>query len=262
MTVHTISLPGLGPELRALSARTQAGVLAAVRATASVDAHRWIQWSIRGGGWGASEAPPPPPPPAPPRAKPPKGSGIGKALRVGAKGLLRGAARGALPASARAALDLASAIKAASAPVPPPKTFTPKAAKLERAGIPKPPPGYRPPVDTGDFLNSWRAEDTPNGAVFYSAASPSEKAGVIEAGRRPGKGIPIAPLADWVRRKFGISDADAARAIAIRISWSAKLRGRAGLHVLGRARPKIEDALRSRVAMAIKNASAQPPEAP
>ena len=85
-----------------------------------------------------------------------------------------------------------------------------------------------------------------DGGLFYSSSRPPILAGVIEYGRRPAP-IPIRPLADWVRRKLGCSDPKKAIGIAIAISKTAAKTERPGLHVLGRAHPKIAEALHKNV---------------
>lgn len=102
----------------------------------------------------------------------------------------------------------------------------------------------RRPVDTGDYRRAWAAEPTPAGAIFYSTASPAVKAGVIERGRRAGKGIPLEPLAEWVRRRLHVRDRANARSIAFLISRKHRREGRKGLGVMKRAHPKIAEAFR------------------
>lgn len=124
---------------------------------------------------------------------------------------------------------------------------------------------YRTPVDTGDYARSWKAEIMPmevergrvvgpGRIIIYSAASPPVKAGVIEHGRRPAP-IPIGPLADWVRRKLGVSDPGKAKGIAFAISRKASKRIRPGLEVLARAHPKIAEAVEKRVAAEMRKAA-------
>lgn len=133
--------------------------------------------------------------------------------------------------------------------VKPKKAKAPKSPGARNKPEPaaRPPAGYRPPIDTGDYARSWKAEDIEGGALFYSAASPAVKAGVIEEGRRPGVGIPIEPLAEWVRRKLGVQDPAQARGIAFAISMKQKKQGRPGLYVLKRAHPKILEAAEKNV---------------
>ena len=124
---------------------------------------------------------------------------------------------------------------------------------------------YRVPVDTGDYARSWKSDvepmevhggrvSGPGRIAIYSAASPPVKAGVIEHGRRPAP-IPLGPLADWVRRKLGVSDPKVARGIAFAISRKASKVRRPGLEVLARAHPKIAAAVEKRVAAELKKAA-------
>jgi hypothetical protein len=111
---------------------------------------------------------------------------------------------------------------------------------------------YYQPVDTGDYKAAWLHELYDNGGVFFSNATPPVKAGVIEKGRRPGKGIPLDPLQEWVRRKFGENDLKKARRIAYLISRKHKAKGRPGLGVMERARPHIRSALQLRIIEELK----------
>lgn len=107
---------------------------------------------------------------------------------------------------------------------------------------------YRRPVDTGtNYKNRWVHELYPDGGVFFAQSSPPILAGVIEKGRRPGKGIPSEPLAAWVQRKFGETDYKKALRIAFLISRKAKLEGRAGLSVMERARVPLRQALHANI---------------
>jgi hypothetical protein len=220
MPTLTIALADLPQELRDLAARDQRALNAANLRTVSVDAQRWIQWSIRGGGLPPMFGPPPPPK-ATNRRKKQKGRGllkkvlgrIKKALKM--KGVPR--VKKTIP-------------KGAKEPAKPKQKERPA------------PAGYRIPIDTGDYANSWRWEVTDEGGMVYASPNPPIKAGVIELGRRPGKGIPLDPLADWVRRKLGVRDPKKARGIAFAISVHQKRNGRKGLRVLERARPKIIEA--------------------
>lgn len=137
-------------------------IVAAAKKTAEIDADRWIQWSIRGGGWSGG--------------------------------------------------------------------------------------AYRIPVDTGDYARSFRVVQVSETRIeIVSHANPRVKAGVVELGRRAAW-IPIEPLSEWVRRKFNVQDPSEARSIAWLISRKASRTPRAGLEVLARARPKIAEALRRRIA--------------
>ena len=103
-------------------------------------------------------------------------------------------------------------------------------------------------VNTGHYRRSWRASA---GAAGPRIINTAPYAAVIEHGRRPGKGVPIEPLAQWVLRKLGNevrrqlreagrkrTTADerllVARGIAVNISRAIKRRGLKGRHVLQR----------------------------
>lgn len=223
-------------EYRAFPKRTREALVMAARRTILIDGPRWIQWSIRGGGAGVT----PRAVATPAEVKKAKGRKTPKAW----------------PKQFRKAHKLLKRIGLVGGRTKPKvKNSKPPTPKTQKA-----PAGYRVPIDTGDYANSWTAEPTEDGAVLYSAASPAIKAGVIEVGRRPGVGIPIGPLQDWVRRKLGVKDPDEARGIAIRISWQAKHHGRPGLHVLGRAAPKIAEAMVANTARQLKVAHAKAAE--
>ena len=96
----------------------------------------------------------------------------------------------------------------------------------------------RVPVDTGDYKRAWRVIRLPERIEVVSFASPRVKAGVIELGRRPAW-IPLAPLAEWVRRKFNVQDPSEARGIAFAISRAASRRRREGLGILAWVRPRL-----------------------
>lgn len=212
MPTMTIAWKDLPYELRALPKRDAIALRAAILRTLSYDAQRWIQWSIRGGGAIAPRRP--------------TASGPRKK-----KGRL-----------ARLAKKLRSALRRLGGKRPP---GTRRVKSPGGCGA-RPTPTYRTPVDTGDYANSWRYQLTSEGGLLYSASNPPEKAGVIEEGRRAAW-IPIAPLAEWVRRKLNCPDPKRARAIAYAISKYASTHPRKGLHVLGRAHPKIAEAMQRNV---------------
>lgn len=224
MPTITLTLDQLPAELKALAVRDQRALVAANLKTVSVDAQRWIQWSIRGGGLPPMFGPAPPP----------------KASRREKKN------RGSLAKRIVARLKKSLKLKKVSKPKGPKKSEGGGGEPVKQPDrtppLRQPPPGYRVPIDTGDYANSWRWEVTDEGAMVYASPNPPIKAGVIELGRRPGKGIPLDPLADWVRRKLGVKDPKKARSIAFAISVVQKRQGRPGLKVLERARPKILEA--------------------
>lgn len=209
----TIEIAALGAELRRLPKRDREAARRGLRKTMAVDADRWIQWSIRGGGHPA--AAPRPATRKPPRQNTPrKRRGPIQKLLKRLGGLLK--RRGKKPRGAGSQKPGAGCAR-------------------------RDPPAYRTPVDTGDYARSWRWVQRGDSGMIYSAASPAVKAGVIEFGRRPAP-IPIRPLAEWVRRKLGCNDPKKAIGIAIAISKTAAKTKRPGLHVLARAHPKIAEA--------------------
>lgn len=226
MTVYTIKASQWASSLKATTERDTQLLIKAARETAFVDAPRWIQWSIHGGNKDSAPADPTSTPPAPEKpATPAKRADKNKGQRAKVK-------------QARKKSGKKATVKKG------------KKAKVKSAATSV--PSYRVPVDTGEYANSWTPANIANGAEIYSASNPRMKAGVIELGRRPGKGIPIEPLAAWVRRKMNVRDLDAAKAIARKISWKAKKHGRKGLHVLGRAHPKISDAFHANAVKMLK----------
>lgn len=218
MAVLVVTLADLGEELRRLPRRDLRAVRRGLELAAKLDADRWIKWSIRGGGTAAENVRPVAAAPGPPKVarKGPKRSS-GSIIKRLKQALLKG-------------LGL--------------QKVKVRSKKPEVAA--RPPPGYRIPVDTGDYAASWRAQVDEDRVRIFSLANPRVKASVIETGRRPAP-IPIAPLADWVRRKLGVTDAGKARSIAFAISRNASKKRREGLGVLARAHPKIAEAARRRV---------------
>lgn len=198
MTVIVVPINRWAEELRATTRRDAKALLDSARMTTFVDAPRWIQWSIRGGGLG-------------------------------------GEAGGARTETERVSREKAN------------RTNKGRNARSS----------YRAPIDTGDYANSWTPVQLGTGAMIYSAANPRVKAGVIELGRRPGKGIPLEPLSAWVRRKLGEKDPKRARSIAFAISLKHKKYGRKGLHVLGRAHPEIVKASKANAVRLMKAAHAK-----
>jgi len=224
-----ISLKLLAPLMVRLAANDRRAMTRAIRRTLAMDAHRWIQWSIAGGGWEGGG--PPSLPRRPVVKNPPKPVGLGTKVRRLLKRLR-------------------------------PKEGRPKRARKGAGGAsaaPRPAPaGYRAPVDTGDYKASWRDEALPDGSgIFYSSPNPPVKAGVIEEGRRPAP-IPIAPLAQWVRRKLNVQDPAEAVRVAMAISRKAARTARPGLHVLGRAAPKIREAFEKNLEQELRMKPATP----
>lgn len=231
MTAFTIRISDLSAELRALPVRDREAMKRAARYTLEVEGPRWIQWSIRGGGAGA--APRATATRAERRMRKKTPQGVGAVLRKAIKKLK---------------VKILGKTSASRAPKRPKRAPSPKRAA---------PGGYRVPIDTSDYANSWVSEPTSDGAIMYSSPNPPIKAGVIELGRRAGKGIPIAPLEAWVQRKLGVKDPVQAHGIAIAISRHAKKHKREGLHVLGRAHPKIAEAMKRNMVREMKISTAK-----
>lgn len=225
-----IITPELLPdELRDLARRDREAVRRATMRTVHMDSMRWIQWSIRGG----------------------DSSKLPQSMAALIAFYAQVAMIGKKPPKPKTAKKPPTVWETVKKKVD--EWFGSDKAKSKRKRGPRPkkakeeadpcmrrsPPLYRIPIDVGDYARSWKGVVEKDGTGFvYSDASPQIKAGVIEEGRKPA-GIPIAPLAQWVRRKFGCKDPEKAEAIAINISRAAKHRKRPGLHVLGRAHPKI-----------------------
>ncbi len=223
MAELTIGIADLGAELRRLPKRDQAAIRRGIQRTLEVDAPRWIQWSIRGGGMGGVPARTAPKKPSKPKTPKPR-AGLLRRVLSRLKTLLSRLRGGRVPK------------KPGAGKMKPKDPCAPGAA----------PTGYRQPIDTGDYANSWKSEMLEDGGIFYNSGRPPIKAGVIEHGRRPAP-IPIRPLADWVRRKLGCADPKRALGIAIAISKTAAKTPRKGLKVLERAHPKIVEAAHKNV---------------
>jgi hypothetical protein len=231
----TIALADLEEELCELPKRDQTAIKLAIRRTVSMDAYRWIAWSIKGGGIVDPQRPT-----APPQQK------TSPKRRRRQVSLLRRFLKmihTKLPPDVRRLLKLLGKSQRRAVPKIPRPPGAPPVVKPKPPGqcAGKPPPGYRPPVDTGDYAAGWKHEFTDEGGIFFSS-SPPEKAGVIEKGRRAAP-VPIQPLQDWVMRKLGCKDPKVARRIAIAISKHKAKTPQPGLKVLERAHPKIAEAL-------------------
>lgn len=107
-------------------------------------------------------------------------------------------------------------------------------------------------VDRGFFKLSWRARPYKNGAIVENTAP---YAAVLEYGRRPGRpGPPLAPIYEWVQRKFRGAERGnyrAAKAIALGLS-----RNKGQRMAVRRAFGREEGALNARlwgIAMAIRD---------
>lgn len=238
--VLKITLKDLPAELRRLPARDAAAVIGGIHQTLALDAHRWIQWSIRGGGTvdGVKTG-------LTPSDRPRRYS---KKKKVTAKG------KGSKPKKGESGRGLISNVLSKlgfgsnSEPKKTTKKVIKKIKKVERVNAA---PGYRQPIDTGEYANSWKHVLTPEGGEFWPASTPPIKAAVIEAGRRPAP-IPREHLAQWVRRKLNVQDPKKAARIAFLISRKASKTRRPGLKVLERAAPRIEASLLKNVHVALR----------
>ena len=144
------------------------------------------------------------------------------------------------------------------------KAFTPAALKGIRAGglrcIPllhrstetAPPAstgGGTGAVDTGDYKRRWRTSPLPNGVEVFNDAP---EAGVIELGRRPGsRPPPSSVLQPWVRRKLGLSDAQA-KGVAFVVARAIGRRGLRARRVMARALPAMRKAVMAEVKLALQ----------
>lgn len=129
------------------------------------------------------------------------------------------------------------------------KLHGPRLVQAEISGL------TRPPVDRGTYRQSFKFDDTRDGAVAYNFAP---YAPIIEYGRRPGqKAPPIDVIAAWVLRK-GIAkktsrtfatDAQwrAARGIAYAIARQIKRRGLPALMILQHAAVGIDEEIRKEI---------------
>lgn len=214
MAAVTLHIKDLGRELRAHQRRSRTAILRGIERTLRIDADRWVQWSIRGGGMGGAPSPVAKRPKRP-RQEKPKRSRLRQVLQKLGNLLGIRKRKGAKPMVRR--------------------------AKPKDPCDRKQPPTYRIPKYTGNYAESWAWEMTPEGGIYYSTATPAVKAGVIEHGRRAAP-IPLQPLAEWVRVKLGCNDPKKAMGVAIAISKTAAKRPRPGLKVLERAHPKIFEA--------------------
>ncbi len=230
MTTITIHVRDWGAELRSIPIRDHEALVKAAQLTTAIDAHRWIQWSIRGGGIGGA-----PVDSGPERSRPKPKRKRGK----------KTTAWGSILSKLKKFIGKHYGTR--------PKVKKPR-LKGKRKGGRRQAPAYRVPIDRGDYASAWVSLKLPDGSAFYNVSNPRVKAGVIEFGRRPGKGVPLEPLADWVQRKLGVSDAKKARSIAYTISKKHKEEGRKGLYVLQRARPKIIEASKKNAVRLMKKA--------
>lgn len=225
MGVVTLTPEQVPGELREVLRRQRHAIRVAIKRTLEIDAPRWIDWSIRGGDANKLQLQPTFPVPSGPQ----KSSRAGRTPKARVAGVKRG-----------------------KAPKGPSKVAS-KKSSASGCGAKPPAGGYRAPIDTGNYRQAWASSVDGDRGYFYSTASPIAKAVAIEVGRAPGP-IPIEPLADWVRRKFGCSDPVRARAIAFLISRKASRQRRPALKVLERAHPKIAEAFQRNLVEALRAA--------
>jgi hypothetical protein len=98
-------------------------------------------------------------------------------------------------------------------------------------------------VNTGSYLQKWRAERTENGALVSNDAPYS---GVIENGRRPGTMPPSKAIALWAQRKLGL-DAQEAKKASFMIARAIARRGLKARNVLSSAVPEITESVLAEV---------------
>jgi hypothetical protein len=100
-------------------------------------------------------------------------------------------------------------------------------------------------VNTGDFRRRWRARPLPDGAVVTNdhPASPT-----IEHGRRPGKRPPRDPIAQWARRRLGLSETEA-MSVAFLVARAIGRRGLIGRKIMTapEAQTRIEWLIRNEI---------------
>jgi len=91
--------------------------------------------------------------------------------------------------------------------------------------------------NTGAYARGWKSSKMPWGSLLYNTKSYSP---VIEGGAQfPGKAPPTKPLAEWARRKLGMSK-DYADGVAFVMAQNIKKRGLRPRNVLKDARPEIK----------------------
>lgn len=116
----------------------------------------------------------------------------------------------------------------------------------------------RQPVSDSIYKNSIQVVDRPDGGAVAFNSAPY--AGIIERGRRPGKGVSRegqASLARWVRLKGLTSDEREARGIAFAIARKMKKQGwpfapNQPMRVLGRVYDRILPVIEAAVTRALK----------
>lgn len=138
--------------------------------------------------------------------------------------LLRGVRRGLLSA-ANAALPI---VQQATREAPP----------ANPSGV-----GSGGAVNTGAYLQRWKAGPTPEGARVYNAAP---HAAIVEYGRRPGRFPPLRVIAQWAMRRMG-KTADEAKRAAWPIARAIAQRGLLPRRVLTGVLPKIAEVARREV---------------
>lgn len=123
------------------------------------------------------------------------------------------------------------------------KLHGPRLVQAEISGL------TRPPVDRGGYRQSFKFDDTHDGAVAYNFAP---YAPIIEYGRRPGqKAPPLEVIVAWVLRKGiagkGKNALRAARGIAYAIARQIKRRGLPALMILQHAAVGIDEEIRKEI---------------
>lgn len=112
-------------------------------------------------------------------------------------------------------------------------------------------------VNTGDYRRRWRARPLPDGAVV---TNDHPAAVVIEHGRRPGKAPPRDPIAQWARRRLGLSEEEAA-SVAHVIARAIGRRGLIGRKIMTApdAQTRIEWLIRDEIVREINRELARRP---
>lgn len=112
-----------------------------------------------------------------------------------------------------------------------------------------------PAVDTGALQQSVTTVNVPDGSIVQVTAP---HAGPIDQGTRPFR-PPIAPLAEWAKRK-GLAGTDAeARSVAFAISRSFEQRGIAPRNFMGKAWARLGPILSREISLSLGRVAARGP---
>lgn len=106
-------------------------------------------------------------------------------------------------------------------------------------------------VNLGILKRGWKVEHGVDVSLLYNTQL---YASVVEYGRRAGSRMPpIQPIAEWARRRLGLSSKEA-RAAAFGIAASIKRRGIKGRFLMGGALNQFKDAVRRGVVAELEKA--------